>query len=65
MTSIHVLGAGVVGLTTAITVQEAYPDSEVKVIADFFPGDGRSIKYTSMWAVGSTQFPPLSRRLRY
>ena len=53
MTSIHVLGAGVVGLTTAITIQEAYPNADVKIIAEFFPGDGRSIKYTSMWAVGT------------
>lgn len=53
MTSITVLGAGVVGLTTALNIQEAYPDAEVTIIAELFPGDNniRSTKYTSIWAV--------------
>ncbi|KXN91811.1 D-amino-acid oxidase [Leucoagaricus sp. SymC.cos] len=45
-----VLGAGVVGLTTAIVLQEK-GDYRVTVIADTLPGDERSSKYTSNWAV--------------
>lgn len=48
--SIHILGAGVVGLTTAIEVQKAYPDAKVTIIAEIFPGDPKSIRYTSIWA---------------
>ncbi|KAF8317064.1 nucleotide-binding domain-containing protein [Clavulina sp. PMI_390] len=52
MASIVVLGAGVVGLTTALKIQETYPNAEVTVVAELFPGDEniRSTKYTSIWA---------------
>lgn len=48
--SIHILGAGVVGLTTALKIQETYPDAQVTVIAEIMPGDAKSIRYTSIWA---------------
>lgn len=53
MSSITILGAGVVGLTTALKIQDAYPDAEVTVVAELFPGDTniKSTKYTSIWAV--------------
>lgn len=44
-----VLGAGVIGLTSALTLREAYPSSSITVVAKHFPGD-RSIEYTSPWA---------------
>ncbi|KAI1797963.1 D-amino-acid oxidase [Ganoderma leucocontextum] len=44
-----VIGAGVVGLTTAVKIQEkgAY---NVTIIAETFPGDPKTISYTSLWA---------------
>lgn len=44
-----ILGAGVVGLTTALELKDRYPESEVVIVAKFVPGD-RSIEYTSPWA---------------
>jgi D-amino-acid oxidase len=44
-----VLGAGVIGLSTALTLREAYPSSIINVVAKHFPGD-RSIEYASPWA---------------
>lgn len=44
-----VLGAGVIGLSTALTLRDAYPSSAITVVAKHFPGD-RSIEYTSPWA---------------
>jgi glycine/D-amino acid oxidase-like deaminating enzyme len=44
-----VLGAGVVGITTALVLREQYPTSSITVVAKHFPGD-RSIEYTSPWA---------------
>src|SRR5262249_44738648 len=41
-----VLGAGVIGLTTALVLREQYPSSDIIVVAKHFPGD-RSIEYTS------------------
>ncbi|KDQ60139.1 hypothetical protein JAAARDRAFT_205162 [Jaapia argillacea MUCL 33604] len=46
---IVVVGAGVVGLTTAIRVQET-GRHRVTVIAETFPTDPKTIKYTSHWA---------------
>lgn len=46
---IVVLGAGVIGLTTAVVLQEK-GDYRVTIIADVFPGDERSSRYTSCWA---------------
>jgi len=47
--NIIVLGAGVVGLTTAVQIQEQ-GGYQVSIIADVFPTDEKSIKYTSIWA---------------
>jgi D-amino-acid oxidase len=44
-----VVGAGVVGLTTALTLRQAFPAASVRIIAKYFPGD-KSIHYTSPWA---------------
>ncbi|OAG00844.1 D-amino-acid oxidase-like protein [Paraphaeosphaeria sporulosa] len=44
-----VLGAGVIGLSSALALREAYPSSAITVVAKHFPGD-RSIDYTSPWA---------------
>lgn len=44
-----VLGAGVVGLTTALELKQRYPAARVTIVAKFLPGD-RSIEYTSPWA---------------
>jgi D-amino-acid oxidase len=44
-----VLGAGVIGLSTALTLRETYPSSTITVVAKHFPGD-RSIEYASPWA---------------
>jgi D-amino-acid oxidase len=48
-TNIIVLGAGVVGLTSALVLADAYPSATIRVVAKHFPGD-RSIEYTSPWA---------------
>ena len=44
-----VLGAGVIGLSTALELKEAFPGAGITVVAKHFPGD-RSIEYTSPWA---------------
>jgi D-amino-acid oxidase len=41
-----VLGAGVVGLTTAIELADRYPDAEITIAAQYFPGD-KTPTYTS------------------
>ena len=49
----HILnlnGTGVVGLTTALAVLERGGYS-VTIVADTFPSDPKSIRYTSLWAV--------------
>ncbi|KAF8136976.1 hypothetical protein EV363DRAFT_1394559 [Boletus edulis] len=46
---IIVIGAGVVGLTTAIRVQET-GKYNVTIISETFPTDPRTIRYTSHWA---------------
>ncbi|KAF8067739.1 D-amino-acid oxidase [Lyophyllum atratum] len=46
---IIVLGAGVIGLTTAIKIQET-GGYDVTIIAEILPSDPKSIKYTSHWA---------------
>ncbi|KAL0576847.1 hypothetical protein V5O48_005144 [Marasmius crinis-equi] len=46
---IVVLGAGVVGLTTALSIQERGGYS-VAIVAEVLPSDPKSIKYTSHWA---------------
>ncbi|KAF2713593.1 D-amino-acid oxidase-like protein [Pleomassaria siparia CBS 279.74] len=47
--SFLVLGAGVIGLTTALSLRAAYPESPITITATHFPGD-RSINYASPWA---------------
>lgn len=44
-----VLGAGVIGLTTALALRSTYPTSSITIVAKHFPGD-RSIEYASPWA---------------
>lgn len=47
--NITILGAGVIGLSTALTLAHTYPSASITVVAKHFPGD-RSIEYTSPWA---------------
>ena len=47
--SFVVLGAGVIGLTTALVLRDHYPASPITIVAKHLPGD-RSIEYTSPWA---------------
>ncbi|KAI0682936.1 D-amino-acid oxidase [Cytidiella melzeri] len=51
MTSKHivVIGAGVVGLTTAVKIQEE-SDYSVTIVAEVFPYDPKTVRYTSLWA---------------
>ncbi|KAJ7241025.1 D-amino-acid oxidase [Mycena haematopus] len=44
-----VIGAGVVGLTTALLIQEK-GGYQVEIVAEILPSDPKSIKYTSHWA---------------
>ncbi|KAK6581329.1 hypothetical protein PZA11_006020 [Diplocarpon coronariae] len=44
-----ILGAGVIGLTTALELSTRHPDSSIKMLATHLPGD-RHIDYTSPWA---------------
>ncbi|KAF8156859.1 D-aspartate oxidase [Crassisporium funariophilum] len=46
---IVILGAGVVGLTTALKIQ-LQGSYNVTIVADVIPSDPKSIKYTSAWA---------------
>lgn len=46
---IVVIGAGVVGLTTALRIQESGKYA-VTIIAEVLPSDPKTIKYTSHWA---------------
>jgi len=46
---IIVIGAGVIGLSTAIQLQER--GYRVTILAECIPGDPKSIRYTSPWAV--------------
>ena len=49
------LDTGVVGLTTAVKIQEQ-GGYAVTVVADTFPSDPKTIKYTSIWAVRGHAF---------
>jgi D-amino-acid oxidase len=44
-----ILGAGVIGLTTALELSARYPESNIKILAKHVPGD-RTIEYCSPWA---------------
>lgn len=47
-----VLGAGVIGLSTAIELRKVFPTVPITIIAEYFPGD-YNIGYTSPWAGGN------------
>ena len=44
-----ILGAGVIGLTTALELSSRFPSSTITIIARFLPGDHHAT-YTSPWA---------------
>lgn len=44
-----ILGAGVIGLTTALELSTRYPGSSIAILAKQLPGD-RSVEYCSPWA---------------
>lgn len=44
-----VLGAGVIGLTTALELSSRYPNASIIILAKHLPGDS-NISYTSPWA---------------
>lgn len=46
---IAILGAGIIGLTSALVLAHAHPSASITITAKYFPGD-RSIDYTSPWA---------------
>lgn len=50
--SFVILGAGVIGLTTALSLRETYLDAHIVIVAEYFPGDYH-IDYTSPWAGGN------------
>ncbi|KAG7115447.1 D-amino-acid oxidase like protein [Verticillium longisporum] len=54
MTGPHlvVLGAGVIGLTTALTLRARHPSARITILAADFPGD-YNIEYCSPWAGGN------------
>ncbi|CAH0056945.1 unnamed protein product [Clonostachys solani] len=47
-----VLGAGVIGLSTALTLRSKFPTTPISVLAKHFPGD-YSVEYCSPWAGGN------------
>lgn len=47
-----VLGAGVIGLSTALSLREAYQSSRITLVARHFPGDYH-VDYASPWAGGN------------
>ncbi|KXH56400.1 FAD dependent oxidoreductase [Colletotrichum nymphaeae SA-01] len=47
-----VLGAGVIGLTTALTLRAEFPSAKISILAEYFPGD-YNIDYCSPWAGGN------------
>jgi hypothetical protein len=61
-TSSWKLRIGVVGLTTAVRLQEQ-GKYDVTIIAEVFPEDPKTIKYTSQWAVGFDYRYPTMHRL--
>lgn len=44
-----ILGAGVVGLSTALELRDQYPEAEIIIVARYLPGD-RHAEYASPWA---------------
>ncbi|KAM0326955.1 hypothetical protein ACHAQA_006076 [Verticillium albo-atrum] len=47
-----VLGAGVIGLSTALTLRARHPAARITIVAEYFPGDYH-IDYCSPWAGGN------------
>ncbi|WYZ44601.1 hypothetical protein EsH8_VII_001037 [Colletotrichum jinshuiense] len=47
-----VLGAGVIGLSTALTLRTEHPSARITILAEYFPGDYH-IDYCSPWAGGN------------
>ncbi|SCV57853.1 related to D-amino-acid oxidase [Fusarium fujikuroi] len=50
-----VIGAGVVGLTTALELRSRYPEAKIVIAAKYLPGDSAP-EYTSAWG-GANWFP--------
>ncbi|KAH9477485.1 D-amino-acid oxidase [Psilocybe cubensis] len=57
--SVVVIGAGVIGLTTALKLQK-HDDYQVTVVAEIIPSDPKSIKYTSRWAGAHHVYNPIN-----
>ncbi|KAL6399810.1 hypothetical protein AUP68_17218 [Ilyonectria robusta] len=55
MPSFLVIGAGVVGLTTALELRTRYPTAKITIAAKLLPGDSAP-EYTSAWG-GANWFP--------
>lgn len=54
---IVVVGCGVIGLSTAISLLDSGYNNVV-IIAELSPDDPKNIRYTSQWAGGKAQFHP-------
>ncbi|KAK7408135.1 hypothetical protein QQX98_009726 [Neonectria punicea] len=50
--SFVVLGAGVIGLSSALTIRAKFPSSRITIVAKHFPGDYH-VEYCSPWAGGN------------
>lgn len=50
-----VIGAGVIGLTTALELKARHPNAEIVIVAKYLPGDAFP-EYTSNWG-GANWFP--------
>lgn len=53
--SFLVIGAGVIGLTTALELRARFPEARIKIAARYLPGDAAP-DYTSAWG-GANWFP--------
>lgn len=53
--SFLIIGAGVIGLTTALELRARYPLAEITIAAKYLPGDSAP-DYTSAWG-GANWFP--------
>ncbi len=49
LTSVVVLGAGVIGLTTAVELLRQHPTASITVVAKHLPGDQSLADYRSSW----------------
>ncbi|VUC38187.1 unnamed protein product [Clonostachys rosea] len=50
--SFVILGAGVIGLSTALTLRSKFPTAPITILANHFPGD-YNVEYCSPWAGGN------------